>query len=67
MIGLIREWLKLMVKRNWLKHINREVKKYNSLNEKARVQAYIVHKMVEQYNELYPSDKIMAERKDTKK
>ena len=32
MIDLIREWLELLVKQNWLRHINREADKYNRLN-----------------------------------
>ena len=58
MIDLIREWLELLVKQNWLRHINREADKYNRLNQKANTQAYVVQKLVERYNELYPSDKI---------
>ena len=64
MIDLIREWLELWAKQNWLKHINRAADKYNRLNQKARVQAYIVHALVERYNELYPSDKIEVRRNE---
>jgi len=62
MIDLIREWLELLVKQNWLRHINREADKYNRLNQKANTQAYVVQKLVERYNELYPSDKIAVRK-----
>lgn len=63
MIDLIREWLELWAKQNWLKQINRATDKYNRLNQKAKMQAYIVRALVERYNELYPNDKIkMAAR-----
>ena len=39
MIDLIREWLELLVKQNWLRHINREADKYNRLNQKANIAA----------------------------
>lgn len=62
MIDLIREWLELLVKQNWLRHINRAADKYNRLNQKANTQAYVVHKLVERYNELYPGDKIAVRK-----
>ena len=62
MIDLIREWLELLVKQNWLRHINREADKYNRLNQKANTQAYVVQKLVERDNELYPSDKIAVRK-----
>ena len=62
MIDLIRVWLELLVKQNWLRHINREADKYNRLNQKANTQAYVVQKLVERYNELYPSDKIAVRK-----
>lgn len=63
MIDLIREWFELWAKQNWLRHIDRASDKYNRLNRKAKVQAYVVHKLVERYNELYPGDKIEVRRK----
>lgn len=64
MVELIKEWFELAAKRNWLKHIDREVDKYNKLNQKARVQAHVVHKLVERYNEIYPSDEIKLNQKE---
>lgn len=58
MIKLISEWLELWAKQNWLKHIDRAVDKYNRLDRKAKVQAHVVHKLVERYNEIYPRDKL---------
>ena len=64
MIGLIREWLKLMVKRNWLKHIDRAIDKHNRLDRETKAQAYVVHELLKRYNELYPSDKIEVRRNE---
>lgn len=58
MIELIKEWLELTVKQNWMKTIDREVDKYNKLKRKMDVQNHVVHKLVEKYNELYPNDMI---------
>lgn len=56
MIKILSELFELSVKKNWLKHINRAVDKYNKLNQKANVQSYVVRKLVDRYNELYPND-----------
>ena len=64
MIDLIREWFELAAKQNWLKRIDRAVDKYNRLNQKARVQAHFLHKLVERYNETYPSDEIKLNQKE---
>lgn len=58
MIKILSESLELSVKKNWLKHINRAVDKYNKLNQKANVQSYVVRKLLDRYNELYPNDMI---------
>ena len=58
MIDLIREWFEFWAKQNWLKHIDRAVNEYNRLEQKARVQAHVVHELVKRYNEIYPNDKI---------
>ena len=63
MIDLIREWFELWAKQNWLKHIDRATDKYNKLKRKTEVQANVVHKLVERYNELYPGDKLAVGRK----
>lgn len=57
MIELIREWFELGAKQAWLKQIDRAANKYNRLKRKTEVQAHIVHKLVERYNEIY-DDKI---------
>ena len=64
MIKLIREFFELWAKQNWLKHIDRAVDKYNRLDRDAKVQAHVVHKLVERYNEIYPGDKIEERRKE---
>lgn len=64
MIDLIREWFELWAKQNWLKHIDRAMDKYNRLYRKARVQAHVVHKLVERYNEIYPNDRIKTVAKE---
>lgn len=58
MIKILSELLELSVKKNWIKHINRAVDKYNKLRQKANVQSYVVRKLVDRYNELYPNDMI---------
>lgn len=58
MIELIREWFELTAKKNWLKTIDRAVNKYNRLRQEATAQSYIVRKLLDKYNDLYPSDKI---------
>lgn len=62
MIDLIGEWFELLARQNWLRCINRAADKYNRLNQKANTQAYVVHKLVERYNELYPGDKIAVRK-----
>lgn len=59
MIKILSKLFELSVKKNWLNHINRAVDKYNKLNQKANVQAYVVRKLLDRYNELYPNDMIM--------
>lgn len=63
-IELIKEWLELAAKQNWLNHINRAIDKYNKLNQKARVQAHVIHKLVERYDEIYHGNKIKLMQKD---
>lgn len=58
MIKILSELIELSVKKNWLKHINKAVDKYNKLNQEANVQSYVVRKLVDRYNELYPNDMI---------
>lgn len=57
-IELIREGIEFRVNINRLKRINRAADKYNKLTHKVRVQANVVHKLVERYNELYPNNRI---------
>lgn len=66
MIDLIREWFELLAKQSWLKHIDRAVNQYNRLNQKANVQAHVVHKLVERYNEIYGKE-IAVEARDGQK
>ncbi|MDE7245543.1 MAG: hypothetical protein K2O18_16440 [Oscillospiraceae bacterium] len=66
MIELIKEWFEFVAKQNWLNHINRAADRYYRLDRKAQIQAYVVHKLVARYNELYPSDKIKMWQKEAR-
>ena len=47
---LFKKRLELMVKMQWLKTINKEVDKRNKFYEKYQRKAYVVKKLVEEYN-----------------
>ena len=47
---LLKKRYELMVKMLWLKTINKEVDKRNKFYEKYQRKAYVVNKLVEEYN-----------------
>lgn len=55
---LVKRTFDIWAKKRWLKFIDKEVSKYNRLNDETRRQAHIVHALVDKYNELYPDSKI---------
>ncbi len=61
MIDLIREWLELWAKQYWLKHIDKAINRYNKLNTKTKAQAYVVHMLVQRYNEIYGEEIVCRE------
>lgn len=65
MIELIREWFELRTKQNWLKHIDKELKRYNRLIIKAEAQSNVVHYLVERYKGLYPGNEIREKQNGT--
>ena len=46
----------LLVRRRWLKTIDRECEKYNKLKSKLNQQRYIINGLVKKYNEIYGED-----------
>lgn len=65
MKDLIKESFDLWVKMRWLKTIDKEANKYNKLNAKIKRQAYIVHSLIDRYNELYRGEAIGNSKKDS--
>ena len=50
---LLQESIDLLIQKNWLRHINKETKKYHKYEFKTQVSAMVVHDLVQKYNELY--------------
>lgn len=51
---LIKRTFDIWAKERWLRRIDKEVNKYNRMNDKTRRQAYAVRTLVDKYNELCP-------------
>lgn len=65
---LIKETFEIMVKLRWLKTIDKEVDKYNKLNNKANRQAAVVNELVKKYNSIYGDNiKVGCKTKEIKK
>ena len=62
MISLLKATFELAVKKCWLNQIEKAINKNNRLNQKARRQAYIARKLMEQYNKIYGSEDIQISR-----
>ena len=61
----INEAFELIVKEHWLKAINKEVDKYNRINQKRNklgkklnLQSKLINALIDRYNELYKDDPI---------
>lgn len=48
----------ILVKERWIKYIDKEAEKLNRMTRKAKRQAYVVCRMVDEYNKIYPEEKI---------
>lgn len=61
----IHEAFELIVKEHWLKAINKEVDKYNRINQKRNelgkklnLQSQLINALIDRYNKLYKDDPI---------
>lgn len=55
---LIKQNFKLWCQMRWIKMIDRESNKVLKLDGKTRRQRYVVQRLIERYNELFPDSKI---------
>lgn len=63
---LIKERFDLWCKMNWLRTIDREYKKFEKYHNKTMRSKYVIEKLVERYNELYPKDGIKFRERESR-
>ena len=58
MANILKEYFELWVKKRWLLFIERELIRQNNLRNRWKRQGYVVKRLVNRYNELYPDERI---------
>ena len=56
MAELLKRTFELLVKKRWLKTIDKECDKYNKIKSKLSRQQYVVNALLERYKEIYGED-----------
>lgn len=63
-IFVIKEGWLLFIKKRWLKEIEKEVDKYNKVNEEQKIRSQIINELVKAYNKRFNDDLRKAGEKD---
>ena len=53
---MLKRTFELLVKKRWLKTIDKECDKYNKIKSKLSRQQYVVNALLERYKEIYGED-----------